>query len=188
MKLLLRKSSLELLEKYIQNPALRHHCEMVAIAMQAYAQEFEQDVELWYQTGLLHDLDYEQFPDQHPFKAANQLLNGYPETLKHAVLAHGPDITGVEPQTRMERYLFACDELSGFLHAYALMRPNGFGGMKAGKVKKKLKDLNFAAKINRNDIEMGFSLIDEQPNAHIQFLIQTFLDADFNYFRRVDAT
>ena len=130
-----RDESQALLEKYIENPALRHHCEMVAAAMEAYAKKFAEDGELWYQTGLLHDLDYEKFPEEHPFRAVNELLAGYPEVLKHAVLAHGPDLTGVEPETRMERYLFACDELSGFLHAYALMRPNGFEGMKAGKVR-----------------------------------------------------
>ena len=168
------EESQALLEKYIENPALRHHCEMVAVAMEAYAQKFGEDVELWYQTGLLHDLDYEKFPEEHPSKAVNELLTGYPEELKHAVLAHGPDITGVEPETRMERYLFACDELSGFMHAYALMRPNGFVGMKASKILKKLKDISFAAKINREDINKGFGLIDGEPAEHIQFLVTTF--------------
>ena len=174
MKLPSRNKSQELLEHYIENPALRHHCEMVAESMLAYARKKEADEELWYQTGLLHDLDYEKFPDQHPLKAVNELLADYPQELKQAVLAHGPEITGVEPDTMMEGYLFACDELSGFMHAYALMRPNGFTGMKPGKVIKKLSDLNFAAKVNRKDIEKGFNLIDEDRMDHIQFLIQTF--------------
>ena len=174
MELPTRAQSQLLLEQYIKNPALRHHCEMVASAMQAYAQKYSQDLELWYQTGLLHDLDYEQFPDQHPLKAVNALLTEYPQALRRAVLAHGPEITGVEPDSLMERYLFACDEISGFLHAYSLMRPNGFEGMKAGKVLKKLTDLNFAAKINRQDIERGFSLIEETPSDHVQFLIKIF--------------
>jgi len=169
-----RKKSQTLLEKYIKNPALRHHCELVAAAMQAYAQKLGEDLELWYQTGLLHDLDYEKYPQEHPNKAVNELLTNYPEELKHAILAHGPSITGVEPETIMERYLFACDELSGFMYAYSLMRPNGFEGMKAGKVIKKLKDINFAAKINREDITKGFGLIDEEPTGHIQFLVTTF--------------
>ena len=168
------ENSQKLLSSYIENPALHHHCEMVAAAMQAYADKYEEDVELWYQTGLLHDLDYEKYPDQHPTKGVNELLVSYPEELKRAVLAHGPEITGVEPETRMERYLFACDEISGFLHAYALMRPNGFDGMNTGKVIKKLRDLNFAAKISRNDIEKGFGLIPESPQEHLQFLIKTF--------------
>jgi putative nucleotidyltransferase with HDIG domain len=169
-----REESQTLLEKYIENPALRHHCEMVAAAMEAYAQNFGEDAELWYQTGLLHDLDYEKFPEEHPNKAVKYILSGYPEELKRAILAHGPDITGVEPETKMERYLFACDEISGFMYAYSLMRPNGFVGMKAGKVIKKLKDINFAAKINREDIIKGFDLIDGEPTEHIQFLITTF--------------
>lgn len=174
MNLPTRQESQALLEKYITNPALRHHCEMVAAAMEAYAQKFDEDVELWSQTGLLHDLDYEKYPDEHPNKAVNELLNDYPEELKHAILAHGPSITGVNPETKMERYLFASDELSGFMHAYSLMRPTGFSGMKASKIIKKLKDLNFAAKINRADVKQGFELINGEPAEHIQFLITVF--------------
>ena len=174
MNLPSREESQALLEKYIENAALRHHCEMVAAAMEAYAQNFGEDAEIWYQTGLLHDLDYEKYPEEHPNKAVNDLLIDYPEELKRAILAHGPEITGVEPETKMERYLFACDEISGFMYAYSLMRPDGFAGMKAGKVIKKLKDINFAAKINREDIIKGFDLIDGEPGEHIQFLVRTF--------------
>lgn len=172
-----RQETHALLEQNIQNQALRHHCEMVATAMEAYARKHAEDEELWYQTGLLHDLDYEKYPDQHPFKAANELLVGYPPELIRAVLAHGPEITGVEPSSSMDRYLFACDELSGFMHAYSLMRPEGFKGMQASKIIKKLTDLNFAAKVNRSDIEKGFKLIAEDPACHIQFLITTFAAA-----------
>ena len=169
-----REESQTLLEKFIENSALRHYCEMVAAAMEAYAQKFNEDGELWYQTGLLHDLDWEKYPEEHPNKAVTELLTEYPEELKRAILAHGPGITGVEPETKMERYLFACDELSGFMYAYSLMRPNGFVGMKAGKIIRKLKDLSFAAKINREDINKGFELIDGEPTEHIQFLVTTF--------------
>jgi len=169
-----REESKTLLEKYIENPALRHHCEMVAAATEAYAKKLGEDVELWYQAGLLHDLDYEKFPEEHPKKAVNELLDDYPEELKRAILAHGPDITGVEPETKLERYLYACDEISGFMHAYSLMRPKGFEGMKAGKVLKKLNDIHFAAKIDRQVISKGFDLIDEEPTDHIHFLINTF--------------
>jgi len=174
MELPSRQISEELFEKFIESPSLQHHCKMVATAMEAYAKKFNRNEELWYQTGLLHDLDYEKFPEAHPIKAANELLKEYPEELKQAVLAHGPEITGVEPQTEMERYLFACDELCGFLHAYALMRPNGMEGMKAAKVLKKLSDHHFAAKIKRSDIQKGFDLIEEEPVEHIRFLILTF--------------
>ncbi len=169
-----RERAEKLLDKYVKNPALKHHMRMVAEAMAAYAEKLQQDAELWYQTGLLHDLDWEAYPDEHPNRAVNEILVDYPQALKQAILAHAPSRTGKNPETDIERYLFACDELSGFLHAYALMRPNGFVGMKAAKVKKKLKDKTFAANVNRDDIKQGFELIHVDPATHIQFLINTF--------------
>ena len=169
-----REQSEQLLEQYIENDALRHHCRMVATAMEAHAQVYGEDQELWYQVGLLHDLDWEQYPDEHPLRAVNEFLTDYPEVLRNAILAHGPERTGREPETLMERYLFACDELCGFLHAYALMRPQGYVGMKASKVMKRLKDRAFAANVSREHIEKGFGLIQEEPIGHIQFLIDVF--------------
>ena len=174
MSLPSRNESASLLAQYIKNDALRHHCELVAASMEAYATTLGEDGELWYQAGLLHDLDWEMYPDQHPFKAVNEVLVDYPEVLRNAILAHGPELTGREPDAPIERYLYACDELSGFLHAYSLMRPEGFEGMKASKVKKKLKDKGFAAAVNRDDIQKGFDLIGVDPSEHIQFLITTF--------------
>ncbi len=169
-----RQQSQTLLEKYIENEALRHHCYMVAEAMQAYAQILNQDEELWYQTGLLHDLDWEKYPDEHPNKAVAEFLTDYPTELIQAVKAHAPGRTGVKPEQPLERHLFACDELSGFIHAYSLMRPEGFLGMKAGKVKKRLKDKSFAANVSRDDIKMSFELIENEDLVHIQFLIDVF--------------
>jgi len=178
MNLPLRAESQSLLKKYIENPALHHHCEMVAAAMAAYAKKFNEDEELWYQTGLLHDLDYEKYPDEHPNKAVVKILADYPEELKGAILAHAPARTNKNPETKLERYLFACDELSGFIHAYSLMRPNGFTGMKASKVRKKLKDASFAAGVSREDVAKGFELIEEDQAEHIQFLITTFTEME----------
>jgi putative nucleotidyltransferase with HDIG domain len=171
-----RTQSLELLNKYIKNDALIHHCKMVAAAMEAYAQSMGEDVELWYATGLLHDLDWEMFPDQHPMKAVNELLPeaAYPSELIEAVKAHGPQITGKEPGTTMEKYLFACDELSGLMHAVSLMRPNGFADMKYKSVKKKIKDKSFAANVSREDIAKGFELIGKEAQEHVEFLIEVF--------------
>lgn len=163
-----------LLQQHIDNEALRHHCRMVAWAMEAYAQELGEDTELWYQTGLLHDLDWEKWPNEHPMHAITHLLAEYPEELKEAIKAHNPLHTGKQPETTLEKYLFACDEISGFLHAYSLMRPEGFDGMKAGKVAKKLKDINFAANVSRDDIRQGFDLIGKEPNEHLSFLIAVF--------------
>lgn len=169
-----RQHSQALLEQYVTTPALRNHCSMVAEALRAYAQALNEDEELWYQTGLLHDLDWEQYPSEHPFKAVNELLAEYPESLKNAILAHGPQITGKQPETPLERYLFACDELSGFLHAVSILRPNGFADMKVKSVKKKLKDKGFAANVSREDITQGAELINSPLEDHIAFLIEVF--------------
>lgn len=169
-----RADSEALLKQYIENEALRHHCYMVAAAMEAYAQKLREDPELWYQAGLLHDLDWEKYPDEHPNKAINEILNDYPTELKMAIAAHAPDRTGKHPQTTIEKYLFACDELSGFLHAYSLMRPERFAGMSASKAVKKLGDKSFAANVSRDDIKEGFALIGKEPVEHVQFLITVF--------------
>ncbi len=169
-----REEAIKLLHEYIADPALRHHCEMVASVLEAYAKKHNLDQELWYQTGLLHDLDWEKYPDEHPNKAVTEILKSYPQPLLQAIRAHAPLRTNVQPESLLERYLFASDELSGFLNAYSLMRPEKFAGMKASKVKKKLGDKSFAANVSREDIALGFELIDEDPDEHIQFLIEIF--------------
>ena len=169
-----RKESEELLKKYVKSDALLHHCKMVAGAMEAYAKNMGEDQELWYQSGLLHDLDWEMYPNEHPYKSVNEILVDYPVELLEAIKAHAPGITGKQPATTMEKYLFACDELSGLMHAVSLMRPNGFSDMKPKSVKKKIKDKSFAANVSRDDIKMGFELIGKTPDEHITFLIEVF--------------
>lgn len=169
-----RQVAEDLLHKYIKNQNLHKHCLMVAKALESYAKELNQDQELWYQTGLLHDLDWEKYPDEHPQYALDHLLKDYPQELRQAVASHAPNRTGQKPDTLLDRYLYACDELSGFLHAYALMRPKGFDGMKYKSVKKKLKDKAFAGGVDRDDIAQGFTLIDSDAKDHVEFLIQVF--------------
>ncbi|HYD35654.1 MAG TPA: HDIG domain-containing protein [Vitreimonas sp.] len=169
-----RQQSQQLLDKYIKNDALKHHCQMVAQAMEAYAQELDQDSELWYQAGLLHDLDWEMYPDEHPNRAINEILIDYPQELKAAIAAHAPDRTGKHPETLIEKYLFACDEISGFMHAVSLMRPTRFEGMEPKSIKKKLKDKAFAANVSRDDIEDGLTLIGKSADEHFSFLIKVF--------------
>jgi lysyl-tRNA synthetase class 2 len=169
-----REQAEQLVAQYIKNDALSHHCRMVARAMEAYAQALGEDVEVWYQTGLLHDLDWEMYPDEHPNKAISEILKDYPQALKAAIAAHAPDRTGKHPETTIEKYLFACDELSGIMHAVSLMRPNGFADMEVKSVKKKLKDKSFAANVSRDDITLGFELIGKTPEEHIGFLITVF--------------
>jgi lysyl-tRNA synthetase class 2 len=163
-----------LVKKYIKNEKLSHHCYMVGQAMEAYAKDLGEDSELWYQTGLLHDLDWEMFPDEHPNKAVADIINHYPQIMLDAINAHAPERTGKSPSTLIERYLFACDELSGLMHAVSLMRPNGFSDMKNKSVKKKIKDKSFAANVSRDDIRQGFELIGKTPDEHIGFLIEVF--------------
>lgn len=174
-----REKSSELLNTYVEGESLNQHCRMVAKAMEAYAEQLGKDKEEineWWTAGLLHDIDWEKFPDEHPFKAVNDILPeyGYPESVLNAIKAHAPERTGKEPETEIERYLFACDELSGFMNAVSLMRPNGFDGMKVKSVTKKLKTLNFAANVPREDIRKGAILIEKELNEHIQFLINIF--------------
>lgn len=174
-----RDESLALLDEYIENEALQHHCKMVAQACEAYANELgksEAETETWWTAGLLHDLDWEKYPDEHPNKAVTDILppKGYSSEIIEAIKAHAPERTGKEPESELERYLFACDELSGFMHAVSLMRPTGFDGMKVKSVTKKLKASNFAANVSREDIKKGADLIDKPLNEHIQFLIGVF--------------
>lgn len=169
-----RSTSEALLAQYIKNPALLNHCQMVARAMAGYARALEQNEELWYQAGLLHDLDWEMYPDEHPNKAIKDVLTQYPQELRDAIAAHAPDRTGKQPETLIEKYLFACDEISGFMYAVSILRPGGFEGMAPKSVKKKLKDKSFAANVSREDIERGVALIEKSLDEHLLFLIQVF--------------
>lgn len=169
-----RAASEALLKKYMENEALLRHSRMVASAMEAYAKSLNQDPELWYATGLLHDLDWEKYPDEHPMKAVKEFFNDYPEEMKQAILTHAPGRTGVKAESLLDKYLFACDELSGLMNAVSLMRPNGFADMESKSVKKKIKDKSFAANVSREDIALGFTLIAKEPDEHIKFLIEVF--------------
>ena len=169
-----RQDSANLLDKYIKNPALKRHCEMVAVGLAAYAKVLGENEDEWWTAGLLHDLDWEAYPQEHPKKALAELLSDYPDSIKQAIAAHAPQRTGKQPETLLDKYLFACDELSGFLNAVSLMRPTKFEGMEVKSVKKKLKDKSFAANVSREDINRGFALIGKTPEEHIGFLIEVF--------------
>lgn len=152
--------------------------------MEGYANNLEKpadEAEKWWTAGLLHDLDWEKFPEQHPKKAVEEILPSlnYSDTVISAIQTHAPERTGKEPESEIERYLFACDELSGFMNAVSLMRPNGFSDMKVKSVKKKLKDKRFAANVPRNDIKKGAELINKELSEHIQFLIGVFRESGF---------
>lgn len=174
-----REKSKDLLENYIEGESLLNHSMMVAEAMEAYARllgKEEAEIEEWWTAGLLHDLDWEKYPDEHPNKAVNEILpeKGYSGKILDAIKAHAPERTGKEPETEIERYLFACDELSGFMNAVSLMRPNAFDDMKVKSVTKKLKDSKFAANVPREDIKKGAKLINRELNDHIAFMIDVY--------------
>lgn len=171
-----RQETTQLLQEYISNPALRRHCEMVALAMEAYAKKLNQNPDEWYIAGLLHDLDWEKYPDEHPNKACEEILPalGVSTEIIDAIRAHAPERTGKKPETLIEKHLFACDEISGFMDAVAKIRPGGFDDMKWSSVKKKLKTTAFAAAVPREDIEHGAELIGVPLNEHVTFLIEVF--------------
>ncbi|MBP9758753.1 HD domain-containing protein [Candidatus Dojkabacteria bacterium] len=178
MSLPSRDEAQKLLAEHVQDQYQLYHSRMVALAMEAYAEKYGEDKDKWYITGLLHDLDYFEFPQEHPKKSLEWFKEwGYPEDVIHAVRAHAMDYNGlekIEPQNKLAAALIACDELSGLLHAYSLMRPGGYEGMEVSSVKKKFKDKFFAAKINRSDIDFGIEKLGVEFTDHVQLLIETF--------------
>jgi len=154
---LTKQEAEELFNAWILNPRLQLHMKQVAHLMKSWAAEKERLDEAgqwrWELAGLLHDADWDQWPDQHCKKIIEELENRHvdPEII-HAIASHGPLHFGVEPETTMDKMLFAFDELSGLVHAYSLMRPGGYEGMDVKGVKKRLKEKSFAANVSRDDI------------------------------------
>jgi predicted hydrolase (HD superfamily) len=163
-------------QEWISNPALQRHCRAVEIAMRAYAIDLGEDADAWGVVGLLHDFDWERHPtlEHHPSAGEPVLAElGYPEWVRRAILSHA-NHTGVARESPMEHHLFACDELAGFIHACALMRPEKLAGMQPKSVLKKLKDKRFAANVSREDIADGADEIGRPLDQHIAFLIAAF--------------
>ena len=168
-----REEALQLLEEWVENPGLRGHMKAVEAAVRWYARSFGEDEELWGLAGLLHDLDWEKYPDEHPLKAVEELRRrGYPEEVLHAILAHRSDFTGVQPETRLDRALVACDELTGLITATALVRPNGIDDLTPKSVKKKMKDPTFAKGVDREDVKRGTELLGIELDQHIANVIE----------------
>lgn len=168
-----RAHALSLLHEWVENEGLRKHMLAVEAAVRAYARERGADEETWGLAGLLHDLDWERYPEEHPLKAVEVLREeGYPEEVLHAILAHRQHFTGVEPTTDLDRVLVACDELSGLVMACALVRPTGIDDMEPKSVVKKLKDKAFAAGVSREEVAHGMELIGMERSDHIRNVIQ----------------
>lgn len=170
-----REQALALLEEYVKDPGLRRHGLAVEKAMRAYARKLGEDEERWGMVGLLHDFDYERWPDppDHPLKGSEILRQqGLDEALIYAIKSHAdylPDCPRVRP---IEKALYACDELCGFISACALIRPEGIHTLTASSVKKKLKTKGFAAKVNRDDITRGAADFGVDLEQHITFVIE----------------
>jgi putative nucleotidyltransferase with HDIG domain len=167
-----REQSWELMCTWTESDSLRKHMLAVEAAMRAYARRFGEDEEKWGITGLLHDMDYEKHPtpDEHPMVGVRELESrGYPEDVIHAIKGHA-DYLDVPRDTLMSKTLYAVDELSGFIVACALMRPEGLENMKAKSVRKKMKQKSFAAAVNRDDIVRGAEELGVDLNEHIEFV------------------
>jgi putative nucleotidyltransferase with HDIG domain len=169
-----REEAWTLLCEWTKSQSLRRHMLAVEAAMRAYAPRFDGDVELWGLTGLMHDLDYERYPDLgdgHPRYAIRELSErGYPEELVRAVASHA-DFLGVPRETPMEKALYAVDELSGFVLACAYVRPDGLEGMTPKSVKKKLKQPSFAAAVNREELRHGAEDLGVDFDEHLEIVI-----------------
>ncbi len=171
-----RKSALELLHKYTKTSSLRKHALAVEAAMRDYAVYYGEDVEKWGVTGILHDFDYEKYPnsDEHPYKG-NEILKevGVSEDIRTAIMGHA-DYTGVKRETLMAKTLFAVDELSGFIMAVALVRPSkSIFDLKPKSVKKKFKAKAFSKNVSREDINLGIQELGVDETEHIQHIIDS---------------
>ena len=167
-----REESWELLCEWTESDSLRKHMLAVEAAMRAYARKFGEDEEKWGITGLLHDMDYEKHPtpDEHPMVGVKVLESrGYPDDVIHAIKGHA-DYLDVPRDTLMSKTLYAVDELSGFIVACALVRPEGLEGLKAKSVRKKMKQRSFAAAVNREDIVRGAEELGVDLGEHIEFV------------------
>ncbi len=170
-----REQALAILEEFVQSPSLRRHALQVEACVAAYADKFGEDREKWSVTALLHDFDYEIHPtlDKHPMDGEPILESrGIPGDIRRAILSHA-DYSGVPRESPLEKALFACDELSGFISATALVKPSrSVADVDTASVKKKMKDKAFARAVNRDDIVNGAAGLGIPLEEHISFCIQ----------------
>jgi putative nucleotidyltransferase with HDIG domain len=170
-----RDQALALLHEWVANPNLRKHCYAVEAAMRAYAPKYGGDPERWGLTGLIHDFDWERHPDleRHPMLGVEELRRqGWPEDICRAVLGHAVH-SGVPRDTPMAKALYACDEVSGFLVACALVTPaRSLDQVEVASVKKKMKRVDFARNVNREDMVNGAAELGEDLDQHIGFVLE----------------
>ncbi len=173
-----RKEALNLLYQHVQQEGLRRHLRATAVVMEAYAQELQEDRDLWYLTGLLHDLDYEASPEEHPHRAVDLLKSlGFPEEGLQAIRLHAfPDQPALTP---LDRYLRACDELTGFLIAVALVRPSrSFADIKWSSFRKKWKDRAFARGVHRDGVVKAVEEAGLAFQPHVMFMLRALAEQE----------
>ena len=172
---MIREDGWKILTEFTQSESLRKHALAVEACMRAYARKNGADEELWGLVGLIHDFDYEKYPsaEDHPFRGSEILEErGYSEEIRRAILSHA-EYSGVPRTTPMEKTLFACDELAGFITACALVKPGkSLAEVEAKSVRKKMKDKAFARSVNRNDITQGAADLGIDLEEHIAFCIE----------------
>jgi predicted hydrolase (HD superfamily) len=166
----------QLLEDWVPNERLRLHMKQVAALMRAWAIEKEEadskTAQAWELAGLLHDADWEKYPDTHCKMIIEELeRRNIDPAVIHCIASHGPKYFGVEPESKMDLMIYVFDELSGFIHASALIRPTRYEGMDVKSILKKLKTLSFAAQVNREDITDAISRVDQSLEEIIQFIL-----------------
>ena len=170
-----REDAWKLLTEFTQSESLRKHALAVEACMRAYARKFGEDEQKWAVTGLLHDFDYERHPtpEEHPFVGEKILAErGYPEDIRRAIVSHA-SYSGVPRQSKLEKSLFACDELAGFITAVAMVKPSkSLAEVEAKSVRKKMKDKAFARAVNRNDIIEGAAEMGIDLDEHIAFCVE----------------
>jgi putative nucleotidyltransferase with HDIG domain len=169
-----RAAAWSILTEFTKSDSLRKHARAVEASMRAYAARYGEDPEAWGMAGILHDFDYEMHPTapRHPMKGAEILLARHvPAPIVYAVLAHA-DYSGMPRRALLDRALYACDELSGFVHACALVRPGrSLAGLEPASVRKKLKDKAFARTVNRDDVYRGAAELGVDLDEHITFVV-----------------
>lgn len=174
---LTKEAAYQLLNDWVNNERLQLHMKQVAHLMRCWAAEKENLTEAdqwrWEMAGLLHDADWDQWPEQHCKKIIEELeaRNIDPEIIR-AIASHGPNHFGVQPQTQMDKMLYAFDELSGLTHAYSLMRPGGYEGMEVKGMKKRFKEKGFAANVNREEIMDAM----HRANVELDYVMQFIID------------
>lgn len=167
-----REAARDLLNSMTDSAALLRHMRTIELVMEAYAEKFGEDKDSWAIAGLLHDADYEKFPEQHPAIIVQKLKDIGEHAIAHAISAHYFK-WNVPYNTRMDKALLACDELTGFIVACCQVRPEGISTLEPKSVIKKLKDKGFAAKVERDEVYKGVELLEVDLTEHISFIIET---------------